>query len=71
MTLFDPVFSTDNPAPQNALVDATFIQLHGINFTHIGLGRFNETLSDYLDVLDKHIGNPQSEWKVKHEQSAR
>jgi hypothetical protein len=70
LTLFDPMFSTDNASPQSTLVETDFIRMHGINFTHIGLKRFNETLFDYLDVLDKHIGDPQTEWKVKDEQSA-
>jgi hypothetical protein len=70
LTLFDPIFSTDNASPQSTLVETDFIRIHGINLTHIGLKRFNETLFDYLDVLDKHIGDPQTEWKVKDEQSA-
>jgi hypothetical protein len=64
LTLFDPIFSTDNVTPKSTLVDTRFIQLHGINFTHIDLERFGEALFDYLDVLDKHIGKPNSEWKV-------
>jgi hypothetical protein len=64
LTLFDPVFSTEDVAQKSTPVDTGFIQLHGINFTHIDLEKFDDALFDYLDILDKHIGNPQSDWKV-------
>ena len=63
LTLFDPIFSMDNAAPQSVVTG--FIRLHGLNFTHI-LGRFDDFLFDYLGVLDEHF-NLQSEWKVKAE----
>ena len=67
LTLFN---STENVAPQGTLVDAAFVQLHGVNFTHIGLEDFSKALSDYLWALDKHIGSQKSGWKVTHEWSA-
>ncbi|PWW79037.1 hypothetical protein C7212DRAFT_167186 [Tuber magnatum] len=63
LTLFDPVFSPEH-ASKNRHVDAGFIQLHGINFTHIDLEKFDDALFDYLDNLDQHIGKTESDWKV-------
>jgi Est1 DNA/RNA binding domain len=64
LTLFDPIFAPENVSHKSLPVDTGFIQLHGINFTHIDLEKFDEALYDFLDILDKHIGKPQSKWKV-------
>ncbi|KAG0126475.1 hypothetical protein HOY82DRAFT_491739 [Tuber indicum] len=63
LTLFDPIFSPEHVI-KNHHVDAGFIKLHGINFTHIDLEKFDDALFDYLDNLDKNIGKIESDWKV-------
>jgi hypothetical protein len=63
---FLPIFSTENVTPESSLANTRFIQLHDINITKVHPERDSETLSDYLDVLDKHIRDRQSEWKVRH-----
>ena len=63
LTLFDPIFSPEH-ANKNHHVDSGFIQLHGINFTHIDLEKFDDALFDYLDNLDQNIGKTESDWKV-------
>lgn len=63
LTLFDPIFSPEQ-ANKNHHVDSGFIQLHGINFTHIDLEKFDDALFDYLDNLDQNIGKTESDWKV-------
>ncbi|PUU75592.1 hypothetical protein B9Z19DRAFT_1089973 [Tuber borchii] len=50
LTLFDPIFSPEH-ANKNHHVDSGFIQLHGINFTHIDLEKFDDALFE-------------SDWKV-------
>lgn len=64
LTLFDPIFAPDNRPQKAQPVDTAFIQLHGINFTHIDLETFEGALDDFLGVLDKHISDPKSKWKV-------
>jgi len=63
LTLFDPVFSTEHTNKSHHL-DSRFIQLHGINFTHIDLEKFDDALFSYLDNLDQNIGKTESDWKV-------
>ncbi|KAG0639286.1 hypothetical protein HOY80DRAFT_886553 [Tuber brumale] len=63
LTLFDPIFSPGHAFGSHH-VDAGFIKLHGINFTHIDLEKFDDALFDYLDNLDKNIGKTESDWKV-------
>ncbi|KAL7274419.1 hypothetical protein RUND412_002677 [Rhizina undulata] len=64
LTLFDPILNGDVQT-QKSLVDALFVKLHGINFTNIGLEKFEECLDEFLDILDKHIGNAAAKWKVQ------
>lgn len=64
LTLFDPIFAPDSVSQKALPVDTGFIQLHGINFTHIDLEKFDEALDKFLYTLDTHIGDPKSKWKV-------
>ncbi|KAG0132207.1 hypothetical protein HOY82DRAFT_591164 [Tuber indicum] len=50
LTLFDLIFSPEHIIKNH--VDARFIKLHGINFTHIDLGKFDDTLFDHLGYID-------------------
>jgi len=63
LTLFDPIFSPEH-ANKTHHLDSQFIQLHGINFTHIDLEKFDDALFNYLDNLDQDIGKTESDWKV-------
>ncbi|RPA94074.1 hypothetical protein L873DRAFT_1793213 [Choiromyces venosus 120613-1] len=62
LTFFHTIFSPEH-GTGNHNIDAGFIQLHGINFTHIGLEKFDDDLSDYLDRLAQNIGERKSDWK--------
>lgn len=64
LTLFDPIFAPDSVSQKALPVDTGFIRLHGINFTHIDLETFDEALDNFLYILDTHIGDPKSKWKV-------
>lgn len=57
MALFDLIFSPEHIIENR--VDARFIKLHGINFTHIDLGKFDDTLFDRLGYID--IPHPRKE----------
>ena len=63
LTLFDPIFSPEHASKTHHL-DSRFIQLQGINFTHIDLEKFDDALFNYLDNLDQDIGKTESDWKV-------
>lgn len=65
LTVFDPVFNPDILGARRDPVDAAFVQLHSITFTHIDLEKFDEALDNFLDLLDKHVGRPSSRWKVR------
>ncbi|PUU73083.1 hypothetical protein B9Z19DRAFT_1069268 [Tuber borchii] len=69
LTLFDPIFSPEHANKNHHHVDSGFIQLHGINFTHIDLEKFDDALFDYLDNLDQNIGKTESDWKYGAKES--
>ena len=59
LTVFDPIinakaFATNRGQP----VEASFVHLHSIAFTHIEFERFDVALDEFLDMLDKHIRRP-------------
>ncbi|RPA98981.1 hypothetical protein L873DRAFT_1789914 [Choiromyces venosus 120613-1] len=62
LTFFHTIFSPEDPTG-NHNIDAGFIQIHGINFTHISFEKFDDALSDYLNRLDQNIGERKSDWK--------
>lgn len=64
LTVFDPIFNPDVFAARSQPVDASFIQLHSITFTHIEFEKFDVAIDAFLDLLDKHISRPRLEWKV-------
>ena len=64
LTVFDPIFNPDVLGNKNRPVDAAFVQLHSITFTHIEFEKFDVSLDEFLDVLDKHISRPNYDWKV-------
>ena len=66
LTVFDPIFNPDFGS-RSQPVDASFIQLHAITFSHIEFKKFDYALDAFLDLLDMHISRPQSKWKVSIE----
>ena len=64
LTVFDPTPHPDVQESKNLPVDAAFVQLHSIVFTHIDLERFDEGKSNFIDLLDRHVGKYQARWKV-------
>jgi len=52
------------PSPEHAGESYPFIRLHGINFTHTDLGKFDEALSDYLNTLHQNNEQTWSDRKV-------
>ncbi|KAA8907426.1 hypothetical protein FN846DRAFT_946959 [Sphaerosporella brunnea] len=65
LTVFDPIFNPEVFGMKSQPVDANFIQLHSITFTHIDFEKFDESLYHFLDMLDAHITAPQHKWKVQ------
>jgi hypothetical protein len=64
LTAFDPIFNPDVFSSRSQPVDASFIQLHSVTFSHIEFEKFDYALDEFLDLPDKHISGPQSRWKV-------
>lgn len=62
LIVFDSIL--DDIAPRAPPVVAEYIQLHGINFTHTGLERFDDCLVKFLRILGTHLSYPMSRWKV-------
>ncbi|KAI5777653.1 hypothetical protein EDC01DRAFT_635571 [Geopyxis carbonaria] len=65
LTVFDPICHPDVLSARSQPVEAAFVQLHSITFTHVDGEKFDEALDDFLVLLDKHIGRPASKWKVQ------
>jgi hypothetical protein len=63
LTVFDPIFNPEVFGVKSQPVDASFIQLHSITFTHIEFEKFDMALDEFLDLLDKHMG--EQKWKVQ------
>jgi hypothetical protein len=63
LTVFDPIFNPEVREVKSQPVDATFIQLHSITFTHIEFEKFDVSLDAFLDLLDRHMG--EQKWKVQ------
>lgn len=64
LTLFDAIFTPEGVCPMALPVDAEFVHLHGINFTHLDMEKFDHCLTKFLVTLDVHISDPRSRWKV-------
>ena len=64
LTAFDPIINAEAFANRGQPVEASFVHLHSITFTHIEFERFDVALDEFLDMLDKHISRP-SRWKVR------
>lgn len=64
LTVFDSVLTPDNLAPTAPPVVVEFVKLHGINFTHTGLEKFDNCLAKFLNILSTHLSDPMSKWKV-------
>ncbi|KAI9845725.1 MAG: hypothetical protein M1837_004558 [Sclerophora amabilis] len=64
LTLFDPVLSGSGSTESRALpLDSLFIRLHGQVFSVVGLESFDQTLEEFLILLDSHIGQITAKWK--------
>jgi len=64
LTVFDAIFNPDVFPARSQPVDASFIQLHSITFTHIEFEKFDVAIDAFLDLLDNHINRPRLEWRV-------
>ena len=64
LTVFDPIFNPEILGSRSQPVDAAFIQLHSITFTHIEFEKFDTSLDEFLTLLDKQISK-QAKWKVQ------
>jgi hypothetical protein len=52
---FDPFLDSELRV-KSPRADASFIQLHRIAFTHDQFEKFHLSLNDFIDLLDRHIG---------------
>ena len=68
LTAFDPITNAEAFSNRGQPVEASFVHLHSITFTHIEFERFDVALDEFLDMLDKHISRP-SRWKVESQLS--
>ncbi|KAK7416382.1 hypothetical protein QQZ08_012016 [Neonectria magnoliae] len=60
MTLFDPVLSKS----MNRLepIDAAFVSVHGILFSGKSKERLQESIDEFIELLDSHIGRVTKRW---------
>ena len=68
LTTFDPITNAKAFSNRGQPVEASFVHLHSIVFTHIEFEHFDDAMDDFLDKLDKHIRCP-SRWKVESQLS--
>ena len=60
MTLFDPLFA-DN-APRLREIDAAFVRVHAILFSGKHEDQLQQSMDQYLKLLDPHIGRTTKRW---------
>jgi hypothetical protein len=58
LTLFEPVLNADNTQGQYRLppLDTAFVKAHGLLFTNRNIEKFEQTVKEFLDLLDGQIG---------------
>ena len=58
LTLFDPILNDMSGQGQYRLppFDTAFVKAHGLLFTNKNMDKFQPAVSDFLDLLDNHIG---------------
>ena len=64
LTVFDLITEAGAIYQRGKHVEASFVHLHSITFTHIHFERFDAILDEFLDMLKKDISR-LSGWKVK------
>jgi rRNA-processing protein FCF1 len=65
LTVFDPIFNPEVLRPESQPVDSAFVHLHSITFTHVEFEKFDLALESFLDLLDTHISDLESDWKIQ------
>jgi len=60
MTLFDPLFADNAPRLQE--IDAAFVRVHAILFSGKHEDQLQQSMDQYLKLLDPHIGRTTKRW---------
>ncbi|KAF7557653.1 hypothetical protein G7046_g6002 [Stylonectria norvegica] len=60
MTLFDPVLGANSS--RLSPIDASFVRVHAILFSGKSQEKLDDSMDEFLDLLDNHIGRTTKRW---------